>query len=65
VFEEKGNKESKSESTDPKVKFRNALNKKNQTRGIERDPTSGNSKIYGKKELGWAPKIFRRKSGSA
>jgi len=50
---------------DPKAKFREALEKKKQARGIRNNNISGNSKIHGDQEGSGAPKMFRRKSGSA
>jgi hypothetical protein len=65
VSEEKGSKELKEEVSDPKAKFREALEKKKRATGIRNNNISGNSKIHGDQEGGGAPKMFRRKSGSA
>jgi hypothetical protein len=65
VSEEKGIKKPKEEVNDPKVQFREALEKKKQARGIRNDNISGNSKIHGDQEGSGSPKMFRRKSGSA
>jgi len=64
VSEEKGS-EKPEEAIDPKAKFREALEKKKQARGVRNINISGNSKIHGDQEGGGAPKMFRRKSGSA
>jgi hypothetical protein len=53
------------ESNDPKAKFREALEKKKQGSGIRNNNIAGNSKIHGDQAGGGAPKMFRRKSGSA
>lgn len=50
---------------DPKEKFREALEKKKRTGGIRNNNIAGNSKIHGDQAGGGAPKMFRRKSGSA
>ncbi len=65
MSEEKGSKEPKEEVSDPKAKFREALEKKKQARGIGNNNITGNSKIHGDQEGSGAPKMFRRKSGSA
>jgi len=65
LSEEKRNKKSKDEINDPKAKFLEALEKKKQARGIRNNNISGNSKIHGNQEGSGAPKMFRRKSGSA
>lgn len=57
--------ESTQESQDPKAKFREALDKKKQGQGIHNDNISGAPKISGGQSSGNAPKMFRRKSGSA
>jgi hypothetical protein len=62
MSEEKTNKE---DSTDPKAKFREALEKKKQGSGIRNNNTTGGSKVTGGQASGNAPKMFRRKSGSA
>ena len=65
MSEEMGSKKPKEDANDPKAKFREALEKKKQARGIRNDNNSGNSKIHGDQEGSGAPKMFRRKSGSA
>ena len=65
MSEEKGSEKPKEESVDPKAKFREALEKKKQARGIRNDNIFGNSKIHGDQEGSGSPKLFRRKSGSA
>ncbi len=65
MSEENGSEKQKEEASDPKAKFREALEKKKQARGIRNNNISGNSKIHGDQEGGGAPKMFRRKSGSA
>ena len=65
VSEEKGSEKPKEEATDPKAKFREALEKKKQARGVRNNSISGSSKIHGDQAGGGAPKMFRRKSGSA
>jgi len=50
---------------DPKAKFREALDKKKKSGGIRNNNIAGNSKIHGDQTDGGAPKMFRRKSGSA
>lgn len=50
---------------DPKEKFREALEKKKKSGGMRNNIISGNSKIHGDQAGGGAPKMFRRKSGSA
>lgn len=51
---------------DPKEKMRQALEKKKQgnNAGVQGGPSSG-SKVGGGQASGGAPKMFRRKSGSA
>ena len=56
---------SKNESNDPKAKFREALEKKKKAGGVRNNNIAGNSKIHGDQAGGGAPKMFRRKSGSA
>lgn len=51
-------------SDESKVKFREALKKKTQSRGIRANKVTGNSKIHGTQRGGEAPKLFRRKSAS-
>ena len=50
---------------DPKEKFREALEKKKKSSGIRNNNIANNSKIHGDQAGGGAPKMFRRKSGSA
>lgn len=50
---------------DPKAKFREALEKKKKSGGVRNNNIAGNSKIHGDQAGGGAPKMFRRKSGSA
>jgi len=57
--------ETSQDSTDPKAKFREALEKKKQGTGIRNSNSLGGSKISGGQSGGNAPKMFRRKSGSA
>ncbi len=65
MSDEKGSEKPKEESIDPKAKFREALEKKKQARGSRNNNNAGNSKIHGNQEGSGAPKMFRRKSGSA
>jgi len=51
--------------TDPKAKFREALEKKKQGNQARNNNASGGSKVTGGQTSGNAPKMFRRKSGSA
>jgi hypothetical protein len=53
------------DSVDPKEKFREALEKKKKSGGIRNNNIASNSKIHGDQAGGGAPKMFRRKSGSA
>ena len=57
--------ESAQGSTDPKAKFREALEKKKQGQGIRNNNIAGGPTISGGQSGGNAPKMFRRKSGSA
>ena len=57
--------ESTQDSQDPKAKFREALEKKKQGQGIRNSNIAGGPKISGGQSGGNAPKMFRRKSGSA
>ena len=57
--------ESTHDSQDPKAKFREALEKKKQGQGIRNNNIAGGPKISGGQSGGNAPKMFRRKSGSA
>lgn len=50
---------------DPKEKFREALEKKRKSGGIRNNNIAGSQKIHGDQAGGGAPKMFRRKSGSA
>ena len=50
---------------DPKAKFREALEKKKKAGGVRNNNIAGNSKVSGGQTSGNAPKMFRRKSGSA
>ena len=54
-----------SSTNDPNAKFREALEKKRQGSGIRNNNIAGNSKVHGDQAGGGAPKMFRRKSGSA
>jgi len=65
MSEEKNNEATDNQSNDPKAKFREALEKKKQARGTRNNNIAGNSKIHGDQEGSGAPKMFRRKSGSA
>lgn len=62
MSEEKSNNEN---ANDPKAKFREALEKKKQGSGIRNNNTTGGPKVSGGQASGNAPKMFRRKSGSA
>lgn len=61
--------EEKNETTqdfnEPKAKFREALEKKKQGNRIRNSNVSAAPKISGGQSGGNAPKMFRRKSGSA
>ncbi len=50
---------------DPKAKFREALEKKKKSAGVRNNNVAGKSKVSGEQTSGGAPKMFRRKSGSA
>jgi hypothetical protein len=52
-------------SSDPKAKFREALEKKKSANSPQSKGTSGNSKVRGGQSGAGAPKMFRRKSGSS
>lgn len=54
-----------SNSGDAKEKFREALEKKKKSGGIRNNNIAGGPKIAGGQSGGNAPKMFRRKSGSA
>ncbi len=58
-------KKTESNQNDPKAKFREALEKKKQGSGIRNNNIAGISKVHGDQAGGGAPKMFRRKSGSA
>ena len=58
-------KETSQDSNDPKAKFREAPEKKKQVQGIRNNNIAGGPKISGGQSGGNAPKMFRRKSGSA
>ena len=58
-------KETTQDSNDPKAKFREALEKKKQGQGVRNNNIAGGPKISGGQSGGNAPKMFRRKSGSA
>lgn len=57
--------EPNNESVDPKGKFREALERKKKSGGIRNNNIAGGPKISGGQSVGNAPKMFRRKSGSA
>lgn len=59
------NKETAPDANDPKAKFREALEKKKQGGGVRNNNIAGGQKIHGDQAGGGAPKMFRRKSGSA
>jgi hypothetical protein len=65
MSEDKNTESNAAESNDPKAKFREALEKKRQGSGIRNNNIANNSKIHGDQAGGGAPKMFRRKSGSA
>ena len=52
-------------SSDPKAKFREALEKKKSANSPQSKGASGNSKVRGGQSGAGAPKMFRRKSGSS
>ncbi|MFY7813412.1 MAG: DUF5302 domain-containing protein [Candidatus Nanopelagicaceae bacterium] len=54
-----------SSEEDPKAKFREALEKKKNKTGVRNNNIAGKSKVTGEQTSGGAPKMFRRKSGSA
>jgi hypothetical protein len=58
-------KEISQDSNEPKAKFREALDKKKHGQGIRNNKIAGGPKISGGRSGGNAPKMFRRKSGSA
>jgi len=55
----------KANANDPKAKFREALEKKKQGSGIRNNNTTSGPKVSGGQANDNAPKMFRRKSGSA
>ena len=57
--------EDKSAENDPKAKFREALDRKKKGGGIRNNNIAGGPKVHGDQTGGGAPKMFRRKSGSA
>ena len=65
MSDENVSKETNPASNDPKEKFREALERKKKSGGIRNNNIAGNSKIHGDQAGGGAPKMFRRKSGSA
>lgn len=65
MSEENKNEENQDSATDPKAKFREALEKKKQGSGIRNNNIAGGPKVSGGQASGNAPKMFRRKSGSA
>ncbi len=65
MSEEKSGEKPNGQANDPKGKFREALEKKKQARGIKNHNIAGSSKIHGNQEGSGSPKMFRRKSGSA
>jgi hypothetical protein len=65
MSEEKNNEATENQANDPKEKFREALEKKKKSGGIRNNNIAGNSKIHGDQAGSGAPKMFRRKSGSA
>lgn len=54
-----------SEAQDPKVRFREALEKKKSANNPANQAAGGKSKVQGGQSSGGAPKLFRRKSGSS
>lgn len=65
MSDEKENATTSNDPIDPKEKFREALERKKKSGGIRNNNIAGNSKIHGDQAGGGAPKMFRRKSGSA
>ena len=57
--------EETNKSSDPKEKFREALEKKKKGQGIRNNNTTGGLRVSGGQASGNVPKMFRRKSGSA
>jgi len=58
-------KEDANSANDAKTRFREALERKKQGSGIRNNNTTNGPKISGGQSGGNAPKMFRRKSGSA
>ena len=54
-----------SEQSDPKAKFKEALDRKKKSSGVRNNNVASDPKIRGAQTGGGAPKMFRRKSGSA
>ena len=65
MSDENKSEELRKDIADPKAKFREALEKKKQGSGIRNNNTTGGPKVSGGQASGNAPKMFRRKSGSA
>ena len=65
MSEEKEVTQENKDPIDPKEKFREALEKKKKSGGIRNNNIAGSQKIHGDQAGGGAPKMFRRKSGSA
>ena len=65
MSEENKADQSHSNTEDSKEKFREALERKKKSGGIRNNNTTGGPKISGGQSGGNAPKMFRRKSGSA
>jgi hypothetical protein len=65
MSKEKMPDKSKSEATDPKAKFREALEKKQRGNAVRKNNIAGGPKVSGAEASGKTPKMFRRKSGSA
>lgn len=57
--------ESADKAVDPKARFREALEKKKKSSRGRNINIASNTKIHGDQTSGGAPKMFRRKSGSA
>ena len=58
------NKSAPEEASDPKAKFREALERKKKTGGVRNSNTTSGPKVSGGQTSGNTPKMFRRKSGS-
>lgn len=58
-------KQTTNDTQDPKAKFREVLEKKKQGSGVRNNNRIGGPKISGRQSEGNAPKMFRRKSGTA